>query len=154
MLVPGVGPDPDPEDWDFAWNLDAALAAGQPAFLLQPPEAFTVGSRSALAFGSPDIVPGMTISLGDSARIRASGKALLLEAYGMRQSLGGIYPDSHGEAVRLIWAGDLDGDGRVDLVLDDRPHYAISSGYRLFLSRVAPTKALVREVASFTTVSC
>jgi hypothetical protein len=154
VFVPGVGPEPDPEDWDFACNLDAALDAGQPAFLLQPTEAFPAGSRNVLGSGSPDILPGMTVPLGDSARIRASGRALYLEAHGRRQCLGGIYPDSQGETVRLVWAGDLDGDGRVDLVLDDRPHYAISSGYRLFLSGVAPPKALVREVASFTTVSC
>ncbi len=48
----------------------------------------------------------------------------------------------------LNWAGDLDGDGRLDLVLQASPKYSIQI-HRLFLSTQAGPGKLVREVASF-----
>jgi hypothetical protein len=53
----------------------------------------------------------------------------------------------------LLWAGDLDGDGELDLYLDLSRHYNTSER-RLFLSTPAARKSLVREVAAFSTVGC
>jgi hypothetical protein len=53
----------------------------------------------------------------------------------------------------LLWAGDLDGDGRLDLYLDLNDHYNTSQR-RLFLSTQASRGQLVKEVAAFSIVGC
>lgn len=53
----------------------------------------------------------------------------------------------------LCWAGDLDGDGKVDLYADLRPHYNVSERV-LFLSSQAKTGQLVAKVAEFVTTGC
>lgn len=53
----------------------------------------------------------------------------------------------------LLWAGDLDGDGQLDLYVDLSAHYNVSER-RLFLSTKASRRRLVREVAEFRTVGC
>lgn len=47
----------------------------------------------------------------------------------------------------LLWAGDLDGDGHIDLLIQDAFYEASST--RLFLSSVAKQKTLLKEVAQF-----
>jgi len=54
---------------------------------------------------------------------------------------------------RVIWAGDLDGDGRLDLYVDTSDHYNMDLG-RLLLSSAAGPGELVREVAVFKTTGC
>ena len=51
------------------------------------------------------------------------------------------------------WAGDLDGDGKLDLYLDLANHYNVGQK-RLFLSSKAGKGELVKEAASFRTVGC
>jgi hypothetical protein len=53
----------------------------------------------------------------------------------------------------LLWAGDLDRDGRLDLVIDMQTHYN-SSEPTLFLSSAADSATLVKRVASFRTIGC
>ena len=54
---------------------------------------------------------------------------------------------------RVIWAGDLDGDGRLDLYVDTSDHYNMGLG-RLLLSSAAGPGELVGEVAVFETTGC
>ncbi|HZH91088.1 MAG TPA: hypothetical protein VEX70_10790 [Pyrinomonadaceae bacterium] len=56
-------------------------------------------------------------------------------------------------AWSLLWAGDLDGDGKLDLYMDLHNKYN-SSERRLFLSSPASRGNLVKEVAEFRTVGC
>lgn len=58
--------------------------------------------------------------------------------------------DQHAE---LIWAGDLDGDGKLDLLIDHSDHYN-SSGLALYLSTWAGAGQLVGRVAIFKTLGC
>lgn len=53
----------------------------------------------------------------------------------------------------LLGAGDLDGDGKLDLYLNLSSHYNVSR-HVLFLSSRAESGKLVREVAAFTTTGC
>jgi hypothetical protein len=53
----------------------------------------------------------------------------------------------------LTWAGDLDRDGKLDLLLQLSPHYA-GSELVLFLSSAASGRDPVREVARFASSGC
>ena len=53
----------------------------------------------------------------------------------------------------LVWAGDLDRDGKLDLYVDVTQHYDVSER-RLFLSAPARRGRLVKEVAAFVTGGC
>jgi hypothetical protein len=53
----------------------------------------------------------------------------------------------------LRWAGDLDGDGKMDLYADLNPHYN-AIGRVLFLSSQAKPGQLVAKVAEFVTTGC
>ncbi|MCX6613458.1 MAG: hypothetical protein NTW74_21745 [Acidobacteria bacterium] len=57
------------------------------------------------------------------------------------------------EHAELIWAGDLDGDGKLDLLLDHSDHYN-ATGLTLYLSTWAAPGQLVGRAASFKTVAC
>jgi len=54
---------------------------------------------------------------------------------------------------QLFWAGDLDGDGRLDLVLDLTDHYNVSAP-TLLLSSQAEEGGLLKAVAVFRTTGC
>lgn len=53
----------------------------------------------------------------------------------------------------VVWAGDLDADGRLDLLLNTSDHYNVSE-LRLYLSSMAKAGELASEVASFRSVGC
>lgn len=53
----------------------------------------------------------------------------------------------------MLWAGDLDADGKPDFYLNLNNHYN-GEIKRLFLSSFAEKGKLVKEVAAFTTVGC
>lgn len=53
----------------------------------------------------------------------------------------------------ILWAGDLDNDGKLDLYLDLSDHYNVSDRV-LFLSTKAKRGELVGKVANFRTVGC
>lgn len=54
--------------------------------------------------------------------------------------------------VRLIWAGDLDGDNKLDLLFEDSGDNW--SSRRLFLSSAAQPGELLAEVGQFYTTGC
>ena len=53
----------------------------------------------------------------------------------------------------LVWAGDLDRDGKLDLYVNVTQHYDVSER-KLFLSSRARKGRLVKEVAAFVTGGC
>jgi hypothetical protein len=61
--------------------------------------------------------------------------------------------DCDQDAWGLRWAGDLDGDGKVDLLLTAGTHYSVTVT-RLFLSSKAKKGELVREVAKYESSGC
>jgi len=60
--------------------------------------------------------------------------------------------DSDGQPA-LLWAGDIDRDGKPDLLMDLTHHYNMEI-YTLFLSSKAGKGELVEQVAEFVSVGC
>lgn len=56
-------------------------------------------------------------------------------------------------APTVIWAGDIDGDGRLDLLLDTTNHYN-AQDMVLYLSSTAPRGRLLSSVATLEKVGC
>lgn len=54
---------------------------------------------------------------------------------------------------QVLWAGDLDADGRLDILLETSNHYNMGE-MRLFLSRGTSPSALVQKLAAHTTTGC
>lgn len=54
---------------------------------------------------------------------------------------------------KFIWAGDIDGDGALDLIMDLSSHYN-SGQITLFLSSKADEGQLLKKVSEFKTVGC
>lgn len=79
-------------------------------------------------------------------------RQILFERAGMQGPGGPIFAD--GDAVtRLIFAGDLDRDGRLDLILDTTDHYNLRRP-TVFLSGGAGEGRLLRAVAEHTATGC
>jgi len=53
----------------------------------------------------------------------------------------------------LLWAGDLDGDGKLDLLMDLTNHYNLTV-YTLFLSSLSEGNNLLKKAAEFRTTGC
>jgi hypothetical protein len=53
----------------------------------------------------------------------------------------------------VLWAGDLDGDDKLDLLIDTTDHYN-KREYTLFLSSYAADGELIGKVAQFVTLGC
>lgn len=89
--------------------------------------------------------------------------ALVLESAGIAQQLATIdaYIDEEthqllpagGAVPEVLWAGDLDHDGRLDFVANLSGHYNIWSP-ALFLSSAARDGELVAKVATFSVTGC
>ena len=60
------------------------------------------------------------------------------------------FDDQHCE---LLWAGDLNGDGKIDLFMNLSDHYNVQQ-MTLLLSSKGQRKSLVERVAVFRTTGC
>ncbi len=82
-----------------------------------------------------------------------TGYALVLKRGGVRQTLYKEDQISVDGSPTLVWSGDLDGDGEVDLFMDMTNHGNVMKP-TLFLSSKAKSGRLVEKVASLTAVGC
>ena len=96
-----------------------------------------------------DIFP---LTPGEALEGREDG--LFLTRNGFEQRICSVYENLYGEGLSIVFAGDLDGDGITDLIVNDCAHYNIYMGYRVFLSTYAQENELVHEVAEFTAIGC
>ncbi|MCC6980765.1 MAG: hypothetical protein IT343_20765 [Candidatus Melainabacteria bacterium] len=78
---------------------------------------------------------------------------IILESGGIKQTLVHHNQISSDTAPSLLWAGDLDGDGKIDLIMDTTDHYNVRD-LTLFLSGKAKPGALVEKVAHHISTGC
>jgi len=69
------------------------------------------------------------------------------------QELAKVEPFAMDGTPHIIWAGDIDRDGKIDLLLDTTFHYNVSR-LVLYLSSAAKEGELVGKVAEWKTVGC
>jgi hypothetical protein len=142
---------------------EVAVAGGSPVILVRGFKA-PAGGRVVTAMARPE---GLPLAGGKALELTCRGcgpaYALRLESAAparlMLQSSGGAqilyeWPDGFSDQhCELIWAGDLDGDGRLDLVMNLSGHYNVSET-TLFLSSTRQQGKLVRKAAVFRVVGC
>jgi len=142
--------------------------ARKPLFLLKGAGSLR-GNAVRTAFAGPEnnLVNGESVDLrlggrsynlkvvsNDPTRVEyvVANSRLILSTGAKSQVIFSVeVPDDGGWS--LLWAGDLDGDGELDLYMDLHNKYK-SSQRRLFLSSQASHGNLVKEVAEFSTVGC
>jgi|GEM_PF-2068722 len=86
-----------------------------------------------------------------SAQLFTTEEGLFLSGEGICQNLSDTYPGDEfsDEYIEIIWAGDLDRDGSVDLMINDVDDGYYRYNWHLFLSSEAGPGSLVELVASF-----
>lgn len=125
--------------------------------------------RAEIGFDNPGQVyfKGVLYEIGYACPAEALGQEsadcpLLFSGGGRQQTLAtySVYRPGTTEAMagseaflQLLWAGDLDGDGRLDLLIDLTDHYNVSAP-TLLLSGSAHEDQMVRPVAAFRTTGC
>lgn len=97
------------------------------------------------------IIPRLTMPAKSHHNDDAGSLVFELRAYGKRQRLGSYEWDIEGPyplkgANYLSWAGDLDGDGKLDLIMN---HAAQGWHVTLYLSSLAEPGRIVGEAGSF-----
>jgi len=137
-----------------------------PIFLLRGINGLEEGPVASIFDGNRWLKPGATEDLGlegTEYSLYATGEGkdewsiegyrLVLASGGKSQELAGYDICCDDSMPALIWAGDLDRDGRLDLFLDLSNHYNV--GRRtLFLSSLAGDGELVGKAAEFVTYGC
>lgn len=108
---------------------------------------------TARNFEFNDITYSLFVENPTEEKYPGKGSKLVLEANGMRQILRYLKDGCNDCYWTLLWAGDLDLDGKLDFYLDLTGHYNIQN-HVLFLSSQAENDKLVKHVADFYNVGC
>lgn len=135
----------------------ASLRAGEVAVAMDDVRALSAATPLPIAFGGKTLNLAVRCSgtsdalecnvvLGDGAT-----EQVLFDTYAARGENGAI---ELGDAIPLVlFAGDLDRDGRVDLLIDTTDHYNLSRP-TLFLSGAAKKGQHVAQVAQQSITGC
>jgi hypothetical protein len=148
----------------------SALDVHEPLFLVRGSPAFQPGPLESVLDKPRFIYPAEGFSL-----MLESGRSFGFQAYGSAAPEVGeirvtdyeirMYEGARTQTLarfpqvdwdgppQLIWAGDLNRDGRLDALFDLRTHYA-GHHYVLFLSSEARDELFVRNVAEFQVGGC
>lgn len=132
VLLKGV----TPRQIEMANRVDllAANGAGAKAQFLLSRDALTVETRRVASMMSVDEEPVYEIVISGGGLSQVIGKTTV-------------------EEIHLIWSGDLDADGKLDLIVDTSDHYNVFAP-SLFLSSEAARGQIVGQAASFVTTGC
>ena len=143
----------------------------RPLFLIKGLDTAETISIKTLSTEQTVLSPGKSLGLGlgdkNDNHLTVYGEGVVgpngftsLENYSLELSNGRVsqellaYSSTDGAIPSLLWAGDLDGDNRLDLVINATPHYVVSSAPILFLSSMAKDGNLVQKVAIFIATGC
>lgn len=142
----------------LATDPDGALEAFEPVLLLGG-ATFEAGRVVAASY-DPDCLGSdkCRIALGERQyEVDISREQIEVEGE-LRPSLTlklseGSRRSTVGSVASVYFLGDLDGDGRLDLLVSDGPfHYNVSESYALYLSSRAGAGAVVGKAAAFQSV--
>lgn len=121
-----------------------------------PIKSMTIGYKEHFFLNNSEyilrVAPGMTLD-GTEANV------LILETGATSQivTYNRHFEDKntkYDDIGNLLWVGDLDGDGKLDLYFSDFDYEKGGFGSNLFLSSEAKNEKLVEQVASFGTMGC
>ncbi len=126
----------------------------------------TEGEIPTIDLHSSMPLPSDTINLNleeSSTRLVVSGlnhegflanyKMKLLEPKENKEQIIVAKSNFDDQMINILWAGDIDGDGKVDLIIDTARHYNVMAP-SLFLSSQADEKSIVKCVAIHRTLGC
>lgn len=153
----------------------------EPVLLVRGIKGLTAGSLNSVRLNSSPLFlyPGQSLGLGisldgkkaQSGSIVAQGECnrieddtpvftnyrLLLRVRGDQgvhvQEIVAVKPFWTGTSPNILWVGDLDRDGRVDILINI-PEHESNSHYVLFMSSAAKEGELVGKVAEWRTTAC
>ncbi len=84
------------------------------------------------------------------ATLYTSTEGLFLSSSGILQHITDTFPTIDGNStLGIVWAGDLDRDGKLDLIIDDVDFWYDIYNWNLYLSTEALPEQLLGWVASF-----
>lgn len=89
----------------------------------------------------------------DENKMPRKGSHLVVQSGNIRQVIYEIRQDPNDAYWQILWAGDLDHDGKLDLYVQASFHYNVAE-HRLFLSSEAQPGEVVHQVAVFQTTGC
>lgn len=156
-----------------------ASSARQPIFLVRGLGELKPGTVPTASARATKLLPGIQLPLRargvEDSQLVALGTAAAVDFHGtdpmvrdyhlVLRSLDGRsqaleVPSDFGALEQgmggcdLVWAGDLDGDARIDLLVDCVDHYDVHVSWTLFLSTAARDGELVHAVADLLAVGC
>ncbi|MCC7531413.1 MAG: hypothetical protein IT342_23120 [Candidatus Melainabacteria bacterium] len=114
-------------------------------------ERFDVGEKLKLNVGTRESTFTVT-GVKKNAEWRI-GYKVVLESGGIKQTIYEREQVADSSFPSLLWAGDLDGDQKIDLIMDTTDNYNVRN-LTLFLSSKAKPGKLVEQVATHMSTGC
>ena len=148
--VPSTGT----EELGNLFEADFGTGADRPIFVVKGLKAGPVKSALSQHDGFPDVgakVRGEGFEL-EVQKHGADGRKLVLRE-GAKEQVLYQQAESDLDGWGVSWVGDIDGDGKLDFLIEADRHYNISTS-RLFLSSHAGKGQLVKQVAVTTASGC
>ena len=116
---------------------------------------FSTGQVLTVVHDYMHLLPNLTVVFSEreleEVTLFTNGDGLYLSTDEIEQHITGTYPGEEGSEtyMGILWAGDLDRDGKLDFLLNDVAHGYRRFSWDLYLSTEASPDQLVGKVATF-----